>query len=31
MKNKNQIGIEYVCTGNGGRSPTAETIGKDYV
>ncbi len=27
----NQIGIEYVCTGNGGRSPVAETIGKDYV
>lgn len=31
MNNKNKIGIEYVCTGNGGRSPTAETIGKDYV
>ena len=31
MKNKTKIGIEYICTGNGGRSPTAETIGKDYV
>lgn len=25
------LGIEYVCSGNGGRSPMAETIGKDYV
>lgn len=28
---ENKLGIEYVCTGNGGRSPTAETIAKDYV
>ncbi len=25
------IGIEYVCTGNNGRSPMAEAIAKDYV
>ncbi len=28
---KEQIGIEYVCTGNGGRSPIAETLARDYV
>lgn len=27
----NKLGIEYICTGNGGRSPTAETIAKDYI
>lgn len=26
-----QIGIEYVCSGNSGRSPMAETIAKHYV
>ena len=26
-----QIGIEFVCTGNGGRSPQAQTTGRDYV
>lgn len=26
-----KFGIEYVCTGNGGRSPTAETLARDYV
>lgn len=25
------IGIEYVCTGNNGRSPMAEAIAKDYL
>ncbi len=25
-----KFGIEYICTGNGGRSPTAQTIGRDY-
>ncbi len=28
---KATIGIEFVCTGNGGRSPTAQTIGRNYV
>lgn len=28
---KETMGIEFVCTGNGGRSPMAETIAKDYV
>ena len=27
----NKIGIEFVCTGNGGRSPTAHTIASNYV
>jgi len=26
-----QINLEYVCTGNNGRSPMAETIARDYV
>ena len=25
------IGIEYICTGNNGRSPMAEAIAKDYI
>jgi protein-tyrosine-phosphatase len=28
---KKQLGIEFVCTGNGGRSPMCETIGKDDI
>jgi protein-tyrosine-phosphatase len=30
-KMKKQIGIEIVCTGNGGRSPMGETLGKEDV
>lgn len=26
-----QVGIEYVCSGNGGRSPMAETLAKNYI
>lgn len=31
MTLKEKMGIEFVCTGNGGRSPTAQTIGRNYV
>lgn len=31
MVNENKLMIEYVCTGNNGRSPMAEAIALDYV